>query len=592
MHFESDHNIGSKLPLKQFHESLMIFSQYIPTLPLVKKFTIIHKFRIARLVSLGLLLPVMEVSLIGSVYIILNGQLPISLQTLFGQVFKGQLGNSGESAILILCVICVSGIFILGFLKRHLAIITAKTTYDIYQDEVNTTSKLYFNIPGWAHLKEQNDDILNIIFNISGITAQYYISLIKVVNTCIPITILIIAASLSSFYLTVIALFIGTLTIIINYWNFNNMQSIATEQQTIQKTVIHEIYQNILSFELIKFDQLQTPILKKIRKVIAQDWQWRVQRRTTIANTNVMSDLIGLIAILTLAGINTLIINAPVETFIVIILLLNRLRGYTSELQSSILELKGSLPSVMKSLETHNRLNNYSNQSKTHLNEFTHIKFNNVNFNYGNKHVLKNINLNIAPGKWVLLSGQSGEGKSTLLKLMTGYYQPNSGTIILNDNQESIQELDFNSIQQEMFYSNNDLYLPDTSLKEAIDRNNTMSDEEITQIIHKSCLAELLTERESLNIQIGENASNLSEGQRQRLILSRLFLKTPRIVILDEATSNLDQQTELNIFENIQKHLGDHSVVIMAAHKTPADLTFHKTLNLHKGELKQNTLIK
>ena len=111
-----------------------------------------------------------------------------------------------------------------------------------------------------------------------------------------------------------------------------------------------------------------------------------------------------------------------------------------------------------------------------------------------------------------------------------------------------------------MFYSNNDLYLPDTSLKEAIDRNNTMSDEEITQIIHKSCLAELLTERESLNIQIGENASNLSEGQRQRLILSRLFLKTPRIVILDEATSNLDQQTELNIFENIQKQLFEYTL--------------------------------
>tara|TARA_Y100000588_G_C14247884_1_gene922192 strand:- start:1400 stop:2866 length:1467 start_codon:yes stop_codon:yes gene_type:complete len=485
---------------------------------------------------------------------------------------------------------CLLGVVILGFLKRYLVIITSKTTYDIYQEQVNTTSELYFNIPGWAHLKEQNDEILNIVFNLTGLTAHYYVCVVRLVITCIPMGILIIAASLSSIYLTIIAMFIGFLTVMINYRNFNKMQAVGDEQQSTQQNVINELYQNILSFELIKFDQLQQPILKKIKQVIQQDWNWRVQRRTTTANANVMSDSIGLIAILILAGANTLIINGPVETFIVLILLLNRMRAYTSEFQSSMLEVRGSLPSVLKSLEASNRLKQYSKQVEIKLNKLNQVKFNNVNFSYGDKPLLKNINLHISPGEWVLLSGPSGEGKSTLLKMTTGYFVPDSGTILLNDAESPIQQLDFNSIQQHLFYCHNDLYLPNTSLKEAIDRSHTLTDDQICDVIHKSCLTELLNTSESLNLPIGENASNLSEGQRQRLILSRIFLKDPKLVILDESTSNLDQQTETNVFKNIRDHLDPKSIVIISAHKIPADILFEKTLKIHQGELQQNTL--
>ena len=569
---------------------MTIFQQYRPTIPIVKEFTVTHKFRITRLAALGFLLPSLEVALIGTIYIILNGKLPSSLQIFLEQAMFVPVESYTTYMIALLCVMCLLGVVILGFLKRYLAIITSKTTYDIYQEQVNTTSELYFNIPGWAHLKEQNDEILNIVFNLTGLTAHYYVCVVRLVITCIPMGILIIAASLSSIYLTIIAMFIGFLTVMINYRNFNKMQAVGDEQQSTQQNVINELYQNILSFELIKFDQLQQPILKKIKQVIQQDWNWRVQRRTTTANANVMSDSIGLIAILILAGANTLIINGPVETFLVLILLLNRMRAYTSEFQSSMLEVRGSLPSVLKSLEASNRLKQYSKQVEIKLNKLNQVKFNNVNFSYGDKPLLKNINLHISPGEWVLLSGPSGEGKSTLLKMTTGYFVPDSGTILLNDAESPIQQLDFNSIQQHLFYCHNDLYLPNTSLKEAIDRSHTLTDDQICDVIHKSCLTELLNTSESLNLPIGENASNLSEGQRQRLILSRIFLKDPKLVILDESTSNLDQQTETNVFKNIRDHLDPKSIVIISAHKIPADILFEKTLKIHQGELQQNTL--
>ena len=140
-------------------------------------------------------------------------------------------------------------------MKKYLAVITAKTTYDIYQNEVNQTAELYFNIPGWAHLKEKNDEVMNLVFNLSGNVAHYYVSLVKIVLNCLGMLILTIAALVNSINLTIVALFLGSITIIVNIRNFNKMKIIGNEKQETQQNVINELYQNILGFELIKFSE-------------------------------------------------------------------------------------------------------------------------------------------------------------------------------------------------------------------------------------------------------------------------------------------------------------------------------------------------
>ena len=121
------------------------------------------------------------------------------------------------------------------------------------------------------------------------------------------------------------------------------MKIIGNEKQETQQNVINELYQNILGFELIKFDNLQRSVMHKIQNVMKRDWNWRVQRRSTTATASVLSDSIGLIAILSLSVINTFWIDASISKLIVIILLLNRMRGYTNELQNNWLQMINKL---------------------------------------------------------------------------------------------------------------------------------------------------------------------------------------------------------------------------------------------------------
>ena len=461
-------------------------------------------------------------------------------------------------------------------------------TFGAHANEVALTHSTSegINIASWSINWEKNDEVMNLVFNLSGNVAHYYVSLVKIVLNCLGMLILTIAALVNSINLTIVALFLGSITIIVNIRNFNKMKIIGNEKQETQQNVINELYQNILGFELIKFDNLQRSVMHKIQNVMKRDWNWRVQRRSTTATASVLSDSIGLIAILSLSVINTFWIDASISKLIVIILLLNRMRGYTNELQNNWLQMKESIPGVHKAIKAKDRFLHYADSNNPSLNQLTQIVCDNVSFGYNEKTILSNLNLALNPGEWVLLSGPSGEGKSTLLKLITGYYLPDSGSILFDQsNTSDVSGLNFNSIQDHMFYCNNDLYLPNTTLREAIDRNDGLNTSQIDSILSQTCLTELTESENYFSMMIGENASHLSEGQRQRLLLARLFLKQPKLVILDESTSNLDEKTEAKIFNNIKQHLSSDCIVIISAHKVPGFINFDKKFAMSNKKL-------
>ena len=180
---------------------------FIPTKPVLKEFTRRHKYRVIQLITLGLSLPIFEVLIIAAIYIILNGSIPESIASILPASNLLAFDPNSKIPLAILAIVCLIGIIIIAILKKYLAVITAKTTYDIYQNEVNQTAELYFNIPGWAHLKEKNDEVMNLVFNLSGNVAHYYVSLVKIVLNCLGMLILTIAALVNSINLTIVAQF-------------------------------------------------------------------------------------------------------------------------------------------------------------------------------------------------------------------------------------------------------------------------------------------------------------------------------------------------------------------------------------------------
>lgn len=176
------------------------------------------------------------------------------------------------------------------------------------------------------------------------------------------------------------------------------------------------------------------------------------------------------------------------------------------------------------------------------------ISFNDITFRYGyRKPVISNLSVNIPAGAKVAIVGESGSGKTTLMKLLMAFYQPESGEIIVG--KRKLTEFSPKEIRERIAYvSQNVFFFSDTVKENLVMGNKSITDEEIEEACKKAMaddfIKDLPMEYETV---LSENASNLSSGQRQRLSIARALLRKPDIMILDEATSNLDTVTEQSI---------------------------------------------
>ncbi|PEC52107.1 bacteriocin ABC transporter ATP-binding protein [Bacillus cereus] len=215
------------------------------------------------------------------------------------------------------------------------------------------------------------------------------------------------------------------------------------------------------------------------------------------------------------------------------------------------------------------------------------IDFSNVTFRYGTrKDVLKDINFSIEQGDQVAFVGESGSGKTTISKLLMHYYEPNQGDIYYDD--YHIKEINRTSLRdriayvsQESFFFSGSIY---DNLRFGLDNQVTL--DEIINVCKKAYahnfISDLPLRYETL---LEENASNLSGGQRQRLAIARALLKKPDILILDEATSNLDSTTEKYITDML-KELRDLGVtVIMIAHRLSTIQHANQIFVMEKGNI-------
>ena len=196
------------------------------------------------------------------------------------------------------------------------------------------------------------------------------------------------------------------------------------------------------------------------------------------------------------------------------------------------------------------------------------IRFNNINFKYNTdeKNVLKNINLNIAGGKMTSLVGHSGSGKSTILNLIPRFYDAQYGEILI-DNQ-SIYEIKIKSLREKISLVSQDTTLFDDTIKNNIAyARNDATDGDIIEAAKLSYSHEFINELpKKYETIIGENGIRLSGGEKQRLSIARAMIKKTPIILLDEATSSLDAETESKI-QDALKILTAGKTTIVIAHR-------------------------
>jgi subfamily B ATP-binding cassette protein MsbA len=241
---------------------------------------------------------------------------------------------------------------------------------------------------------------------------------------------------------------------------------------------------------------------------------------------------------------------------------------------------------ILPIIDINNEINLNEDKEKLNISD-GNIIFQNVNFTYksnpGNV-VLQNINANFAGGKMTALVGHSGSGKSTLLNMVPRIYAPTNGNIHL-DNQD-ISEFNLASLRSEIsIVDQNTTLFDDTILNNIKYARPEASNEEVYEAAEKSMCTKFIYNLENgYDTMIGENGVKLSGGEKQRLSIARAFLKKSKIILLDEATSSLDSETE----EKIQKALTQLTLdktTIVIAHRLSTILSSDNIYVVDKGKI-------
>ncbi|XZJ11910.1 ABC transporter ATP-binding protein [Clostridium perfringens] len=193
------------------------------------------------------------------------------------------------------------------------------------------------------------------------------------------------------------------------------------------------------------------------------------------------------------------------------------------------------------------------------------VEFKNVSFRYNEEEVLKKINLKIPAGSTVAIMGETGCGKSSILSLIGRHYDVSSGEVLIDG--VNVKKWNLDSLRENMAVVFQDTFLFSDSIKDNIDFGGNKSEDEIIEAAKDSCAYDFIKEMpEGFKTEVGERGLGLSGGQKQRLAIARALVRKTPILILDDATSALDMETEFNVLKNLSKKQ-DKATTFIIAHR-------------------------
>ncbi|WP_257149463.1 ABC transporter ATP-binding protein [Bacillus cereus] len=215
----------------------------------------------------------------------------------------------------------------------------------------------------------------------------------------------------------------------------------------------------------------------------------------------------------------------------------------------------------------------------------TTIEFKNINFGYNSSQpILNNFNLKIKKGERVVIVGKSGIGKTTIFKLLLRAYDSDSGNIYINS--KHISQFSLSSIRNSIGYVPQETYLFGSSVFENIKfANPEASDEQVIEAAKLANAHEFISKLSmGYKTLLGERGIKLSGGQKQRIALARMFVKKSDLILLDEATSSLDNRNEEEIYSKLN-NLATETTVIAIAHRISSIKHFNRIVVIDNGEV-------
>ena len=331
------------------------------------------------------------------------------------------------------------------------------------------------------------------------------------------------------------------------------------------------IFNNLLGIITIKGFTAEQYETNKILKM-SNEYQSKNQSAIKLSSAFIpivrMGVLTGFIGTMIIGSVYALNGVIAVGSFSVLVFLTQRFLWPFTRLGETIDLFERSMAStrrILELLETTFKIKNSDNPKiMKSLNE--NIVLENVEFGYENKRVFKNLNLKINKEDFIGIAGQTGSGKTTLIKLLFRFYEIKNGEIKIDGT--NINNIDIASLRSKIGLVNQEIFLFDGTIRENICYPNTDIDESLLMEVTQSsqCLEFIEKLDDGFDTIVGERGQKLSVGQKQRIGIARALYKKPEILIFDEATSAVDNETEY-LIQKALKEISKNCTTIVIAHR-------------------------
>ena len=451
--------------------------------------------------------------------------------------------------------------------------------------------------------KHSGKYISNLNFDVNQITGMLSNSFLSFFKDGLTLIGLLTVMFLQNWRLSLIAIIMIPIASITAKKLGRRMGKVATEAQEKSGDLNKYLIDLFKNHKVIKIFQRENFENKRSEKFVDDLKKKSIKIATVfIRATPIMEILTGIMIAILIFYSGKLIMNGQLNinnffSFLAAMMLAYQPVKSLATINVGIFQGLSAGKRIIPIIDTKNNISSNESLGELKLNEGS-INFSNVNFNYESNldnRVLKDININIAGNKMTALVGHSGSGKSTLLSLIPRIYDPISGKVEVDG--QNIQEVKLSSLRKEIsIVDQNTTLFDDTVLNNIKYAKPNASNDEIFKAADMAMCTDFINKLENkFETKIGENGIKLSGGEKQRLSIARAFLKNSKIILLDEATSSLDSETEEKIQKALEKLVSNKTTIVIA-HRLSTILNSNIIYVLDKGKVidqgKHNDLLK
>lgn len=441
------------------------------------------------------------------------------------------------------------------------------------------------NLPVSYFINNKQGELLARTLDDTKLFSESFQHIIALIREPLTAVILLGVAFYHDWYLTLVMFAVTPLFILVFGRTGKMVRRYSDSVQDYVAQMTHDIAEGLTGQKIIKAFNLQDYIVKRFQHSQEDYLKYRKKALTVEEHSHPLTELIGalgfaLVIILAFHRISSgeLSTGGFISFVAALALVMDPIRKFSdANVKINVARAAGNrLFEILK-------LVNEEDNGVLELKELkSKIEFKNVNFSYGEKKVLIDLNFTLHKGKRLGLVGLSGSGKSTVIALLLRLYNAESGEILIDG--IDIKNYKIQSVREFFSLVSQDIFLFNDSVRENLVTGLDYSDEKIEKALEISYANEFIQNLDKgVNTHIGDRGLKLSGGQSQRLTIARAFLKNAPVMLFDEATSALDNESE-KVVQAALDQLSGHKTVLAVAHRLSTIQDYDLIIVLKEGQ--------